>query len=146
MSMRLALLAALLFAATLPCRAETGDPAVAAFDGRWSVDLVCPDTRDRNGLVRGYVFSFEVTVADGRMAGQRGVAGSPSSVAFTGLVARDGTLEIKAVGMTGNPEYTVGDVTRGTPYAYTMSGRLDGSQGQAIRRELRPCTASFGRL
>ncbi|MEO8755534.1 MAG: hypothetical protein ABI624_22960 [Casimicrobiaceae bacterium] len=31
-------------------------------------------------------------------------------------------------------------------YEYTMVGKLEQSRGQAVRRELRPCTASFAKL
>jgi len=108
--------------------------------------LVCADTHDRSGLVKGYEFDFVVTITDGKLLGQYGAKGRPSSVFYTGEVARDGTLEVNAVGNTGHADRTVGKLARGTEYSYTMTGRLDASHGQAVRRELRPCTATFGRL
>lgn len=127
-------------------------PAIAAgspanpYDGEWSVVLVCADTQDKSGLVKGYEFTFHVVIADGKLQGQYGAKGRPSSVLYSGEVGADGTLEIRAVGNTGESDRSVGKVARGTAYSYTMAGKLEASHGQAVRRELRPCTATFGRL
>ena len=116
------------------------------FDGEWSVVLVCADTQDKNGLVKGYEYTFRVTIADGKLYGQYGSKGAPASLLYSGEVGGDGTLEVRAVGNTGQSDRSVGRVARGTEYAYTMSGKLDRAHGQAVRRELRPCTATFDRL
>ena len=120
-------------------------PTTDAFDGTWSVTLVCDDTRDRDGLVKGYRFVFDVQVANGRLDGWQGDEGQPSSLHLTGTVHDGGALEIRAEGRSGASEYVVGRAARGTPYAYTMSGRLDGAGGDAVRREVRPCRASFAK-
>jgi hypothetical protein len=114
-------------------------------DGRWTVSLVCEDVKDKTGWVKGYRFDFPVDVIQGKLAGQHGVVGQPSSVAFDGDVQEDGQLRITATGMTGESSYAVGKVARGTPYSYTLRGALGPSSGQAQRKELRPCTASFAR-
>jgi len=121
-------------------------PPGGPFDGEWSVALVCPDTQDKSGLVKGYEYTFRVTIADGKLHGQYGSQGAPASVMYSGEVAGDGTLELRAVGNTGRSDRSVGRVARGTEYAYTMSGKLNQAHGQAVRRELRPCTATFDRL
>lgn len=115
------------------------------FDGRWSVVLVCDDTTDRNGPVKGYVYRFPVSIADGVIEGRNGSPDTPGSVRYSGTVASDGALEIVASGATGQPDYSVGRVARGTNYGYTLHGRLVGSTGEATRRELRPCRATFTR-
>ncbi len=123
-------------------------PAIAAngpFDGQWSVVLVCPETTDHNGPVKGYQYQFTVSITAGEIQGEYGTPGQPASVVYTGRVSEDGTLEIAASGNTGRSEYSVGQVARGTRYGYTMQGKLAGSGGQATRRELRPCTARFTR-
>ena len=127
-------------AASLPADAAGAE---SPFDGQWSVLLVCPNTTDRNGLVKGYEYTFPVAIHGGAIQGQHGAPGHPASVVYTGQVSDDGTLEINAVGNTGSSGYSVGKVARGTQYGYTMKGRLVASSGQAIRRELRPCTATF---
>ena len=115
------------------------------FDGRWSVTLVCADTTDRNGPVKGYTYTFAVSIDAGALTGQYGTPGQPASVVYTGSVRDDGALEIEAAGNTGHAEYAVGQVARGTRYGYSMRGRLTGATGQATRREVRPCTATFVR-
>lgn len=128
---------------------QTGGTAVTSstpYDGEWSVVLDCADTQDKSGLVKGYEFTFHVTIANGKLQGQYGAKGAPASVIYSGEVGADGTLELRAVGNTGNSDQTVGKVARGTAYSYTMVGRLEQSRGHAVRRELRPCTATFGRL
>ena len=107
--------------------------------------LVCPDTTDRSGLVKGYEYTFAVSIREGAIQGQHGAPGHPASIVYTGTVGDDGTLEIKATGNTGRSDYSVGRVAQGTQYGYTMQGKLVGSGGQATRRELRPCTATFAR-
>ena len=115
------------------------------FDGRWSVVLVCPDTTDKSGLVKGYEYTFAVSIHQGAVQGEYGAPGHPASVSYAGQVSDDGTLEITATGNTGRSEYAVGKVAQGTRYGYTMQGKLVGSSGQATRREVRPCTATFAR-
>jgi hypothetical protein len=115
------------------------------FDGRWSVVLVCPDTTDKSGLVKGYEYTFAISIREGAVQGEYGAPGHPASVFYAGQVSDDGTLEIKATGNTGRSEYSVGKVAQGTRYGYTMQGKLVGSGGQATRKELRPCTATFAR-
>ncbi len=119
--------------------------ASTSFDGRWSVVLVCPDTTDKSGLVKGYEYDFVVSIREGMVQGEYGAPGHPASVLYAGQVGDDGTLEIRATGNTGRSEYSVGKVPQGTRYAYTLQGRLVGSSGQATRNELRPCTATFAR-
>ena len=120
--------------------------AATAFDGRWAVLLSCPDTRDKNGLVKGYEYHFTATVQDGALEGKYGAPGHPSSVVYTGQVSAEGVLDIQATGNTGRSDYSVGKVAQGTQYTYTMRGKLEASRGQATRSDLRPCTASFSKL
>ena len=124
---------------------ENASAAGSPFDGRWSVVLVCPDTTDKSGLIKGYEYTFAVSILEGILQGEYGAPGHPASVVYTGKVSNDGTLEIAAKGNTGQSEYVIGKVAQGTRYSYTMQGKLVGSGGQATRRELRPCTATFTR-
>ena len=117
--------------------------AESPFDGRWSVALVCPDTTDKTGPVKGYEYDFPMTVEAGSIQGEYRTPGHPASVVYTGTVSDDGTLEIAATGNTGRSEYAVGKVAQGTAYRYTLQGKLAGRSGQATRRETRACTATF---
>jgi len=139
--------AAFLAATAAPvCRAQASEPELsAAHDGRWAVNLSCPDFRDKSGLVKGYDYAFRVTVAGGQLEGRHDVQRSPAFVHFAGRVLADGTLSIRADGNTGPSEFTVGHVRPGTPYVYTLKGSLGTTSGKAERVELRPCTATFTR-
>ena len=113
------------------------------FDGRWATTLVCDDTTDKKGLVKGYTWKFDVTIEHGKLNGQYGQPGTPSSGTYVGQVQRDGTVDIDAHGNTGKTEYTVNKVARGTPFSYPMTGQFSGSTGHATRTKLRPCEATF---
>ncbi len=128
--------------------AQAPQPAAApaaAYDGRWAVTLVCDDVKEQGVFVKGYDFRFAVEVAQGRMAGQSGSRGAPGWLALAGTVAPDGALELQAEGISGKSEHPFGRLAQGSPYRYTMQGRLEGDTGSARRRELRACTASFAR-
>ena len=132
--------------AALPCLAQTAPETLStAHDGTWSVFLSCEDTQDRYGKVYGYVYNFSVKIKGGRLDGRYDEKIPPGFVHFAGSVFADGTLHIQADGSTGNPDATVNKVARGTPYRYTMRGRLEADRGRALRIELRPCTADFTR-
>ena len=113
------------------------------FNGRWSTKLVCDDTKDKKGLVKGYKWEFDVIVKQGKLSGQYGEIGAPSSATFVGQVQRDGKVDIEARGNTGKTDYTVGRVARGTPFSYQMNGEFSESTGYATRTQLRPCKATF---
>ena len=85
-------------------------------DGRWAVVLICPDTRDKSGSVKGYEYTFWAIIEGGKLKGQFGVPSKPDSVVYTGTVSEDGTLKISAVGNTGQPGSTAGKVASGTGY------------------------------
>src|SRR4051794_12184247 len=72
-----------------------------AHDGRWSVFLNCPDTRDQNGPVKGYTYNFVVQISGGQLEGE-GKSLPPAFIHFTGQVHADGTLAINANGVSGN--------------------------------------------
>jgi len=137
---------ALLVALLTPALAHAQDAkASTPYDGRWSITLVCDDVKEDGRVVKGYEYRFFVDVSNGRLDGQYKAPGTPGSLTMTGTVAPDGGLQITADGVTRLSEYTVGRVAQGTHYTYTMEGRLSGAGGNARRRELRPCAATFAR-
>jgi len=133
--------------AALPCVAQPAAEALSSsHDGIWSVFLHCSDMQDRyGGVVYGYTYNFPVDIRAGRLDGRFDEKPPPGFIHFAGSVLADGTLHIDADGSTGNPDATIGKVARGTPYRYTMKGRLQAERGRAERIELRPCTADFTR-
>jgi hypothetical protein len=70
----------------------------------------------------------------------------PAFRRFVGTVTPEGTLAINANGLTGSPVSTMGTLRPGSPYAYTLKGKLNATQGKADRVESRPCTATFMRV
>lgn len=114
-----------------------------AFDGRWAVLLVCEDVKDKGGLIKGYTNRFFVDVREGRLKGQRGKVGQSDSLTLDGVIQPDGTAEINANGLTGNPDYSVGRVQSSRPFAYHLRGTFSQRSGKATRIELRPCEATF---
>ena len=122
-------------------QAQTSQP----FDGRWNVVLDCPDTGEKTSLVRGYTYAFAVSVVGGRMDGRFDEPTPPAFIRFVGTVTPEGALAINANGLTGSPVSTMGTLRPGSPYAYTLKGKLDATQGKADRVESRPCTATFMR-
>jgi hypothetical protein len=123
-------------------QAQTSQP----FDGRWNVVLDCPDTGSGTNLVRGYSYSFAVNIVAGRMDGRFDEPTPPAFIRFAGTVTAEGALAINANGLTGSPASTIGKLRPGSPYAYTLKGKLDATQGKADRVESRPCTATFARV
>ncbi len=121
----------------------TAEETLYPFDGRWATTLVCDDTTDKKGFVKGYTWLFDVTIEHGKLNGQYGQPGTPSSGTYAGQVQSDGTVDIDAHGNTGKTEYTVGKVARGTPFSYPMKGKFSESTGHATRTKTRPCEATF---
>ena len=120
-------------------------PVSTARDGRWAVSLSCADVQTSKGLTRGYAYDFFVDIKGGQLDGRFDESTPPAFVHFAGEVADDGTLFVRVDGLSGAPDATIGKLARGTPYRYTMKGRLDHDRGKAERVELRPCTAEFVR-
>ena len=144
--MRTSRLLLIVSCAALPCLAQTAPETLStAHDGTWSVFLSCDETQDRYGKVFGYVYNFPVQIKDGRLDGRYNEKTSPAFLHFAGRVLADGTLFIEANGTTGSTDATMNKVAPGTPYRYTMRGRLEANRGKALRIELRPCTADFTR-
>ena len=128
-------------------QARAGPPSSPQrFDGQWKVWLVCDDVQDKDRLVKGYRKAFLMEVVGGRISGQDGTIGAPASLTLSGSIAPDGASEISAVGFTGSPAYTMGNVAAGVEYSYPMRGMFTDIKGQANRIGVRPCAATFTKL
>jgi len=96
-------LRALAVLALVPCSSFGQDTALTTrHDGRWSVVLTCEGTKDTSGLVKGYEYRFDATLAGGVLRGQYGTVGAPASATFTGKVREGGALTIEVVGKSGD--------------------------------------------
>jgi hypothetical protein len=45
--------------------------------------------------------------------------------------------------MTRDPKHTISRLSSGSPYAYHVDARFEGSRGSGNRTEVRPCTLTF---
>jgi hypothetical protein len=120
------------------------DPALSAepqpFEGKWIVDIVCADAPDG---ARGYKWLFTAQVQDGALLGQYHQPGTVPSGTLSGKIQPDGDALLSMTGLTGNPNASVGQVDRGTPFHYTATAHFDGDHGTGKRNESRVCTLNF---
>lgn len=115
----------------------------ARFDGIWNVSVVCEAVQDKEKSAKGYSISFMSEVKNGQLKGQLGQIGQPSSLTLVGSIQSDGKAEISANGLTGNPDTSLGQLSRGSQYSYKMSGTFTQTSGKAVRLNVRPCEATF---
>jgi hypothetical protein len=121
----------------------TDENIETAFDGRWAVSFICDDVKNNGSQAKGFTFNFFVDVKEGKLMGQHGKLGKPSSLTMIGEIKKGGAVEINAHGRTGNPEYSVGQAKPSKPYSFRMRGKFTQNSGKATRLELRPCEAAF---
>ena len=114
--------------------------SVGRFDGKWNVTVECPKHDD--GAL-GYTLDFVAEVKDGYLRGEKGSEGSAGSLRIEGPIQPDGRGTFDAKGVTADPRFNVKSVRSGTPYAYTVAARFEGSRGTGRRLQLRACTLAF---
>ena len=142
MTKLITLIPVLFVALVLHATHSSAAPETAAFDGTWTVILVCPRAADG---AFGYTLQFDAGVKAGVLHGQLGSPGKPGSLALDGTIEPDGTSKLAAKGLTGDPDYTTGRVREATPYAYDVSAHFKGSNGTGTRIGGRYCNFSFQR-
>jgi hypothetical protein len=127
---------ALLAAATIsPALAQT-----AAFDGAWSVTQDCEPAP---GGARGFKWAYEATVKGGRLIGQYGTKDKPSSLTLTGQIQADGSASLRASGLNGKSDYTVGFGQPGEKFSYPVEARFEAKRGTGVRTQARICRFTF---
>jgi hypothetical protein len=117
--------------------AQPGGP----FDGNWVTTILCPSSAG----AKGYTYHFLSQVTGGVLHGQYGTPGRTPSLTVEGRINPDGTARLNASGLTGDPDYAVGHVRQGSPVAYHIAARFEGSRGTGSRLETRSCNVSFVR-
>ncbi|MEP7181844.1 MAG: adenylate/guanylate cyclase domain-containing protein [Betaproteobacteria bacterium] len=131
-----------------PPSADKATPAASAaaantaFDGTWSVTVVCPVAADG---AAGYRLEFVAQVTAGHLLAVHGTEGNQDSLRVAGDIRPDGSALLIARGRTGDPKYSVGRVQTGSPYGYRVGVRFEGSTGTGKRLEGRTCDLSFAR-
>ena len=118
------------------------------FDGKWGVILGCPKAADG---ARPFTFEFTAAVRQGNFHGEHGVAGRPGWLALDGRIQLDGTANLAARGLTGDPHYNINQTAQAVPYEYDVSARFDARQGagnwRALQKngQIRVCDFTFTR-
>jgi hypothetical protein len=115
----------------------------ASFDGAWSVTQECEPAP---GGARGFKWLYNAKVTDGVMVGQYGTKDQPSSLTLTGRIQADGTALLRAAGLNGKAEYTVGFAQPGEKFSYPVSARFEATRGTGLRTQGRTCKFSFVKL
>jgi hypothetical protein len=110
---------------------------VDRFDGLWLVDIVC---RESERGESPYEHKFFATISNGVLRGQVGPQAKPGGAAYDGTIESDGSMVVIAKGITG-PTYRP---KPNADYIYQLGGRLEGSQGSAIRLD-RTCDVRFAK-
>jgi len=130
-------------AAAPPAAAAAGASANAghAFDGNWTVAIVCAAERG----AQGYRIDLPGQVKDRQFRAARGGEGAPDSLVMEGNIQPDGSARFTVNGRTGDPKYAVGGVAKSTPYSYTVKAKFEGASGSGLRQELRPCEVRFSK-
>jgi hypothetical protein len=111
-----------------------------AFDGVWSVKMVCTQASDG---AKGYTLNCPVRVTEGVLEGWSGVANAYGSHRLHGQIDPDGTAYLEVSGLTGPSEYNVGRVKSGTPFLYHVRAKFVRGRGAGSRIESRPCDLTF---
>jgi len=114
---------------------------VRSFDGNWLATISCPNAAG----ALGYSYQFPAQIRDGVLRGEHLAAGHPGWLMLNGSIRQDGSADIYAKVLIGAPEYTPGQIPKGTEYGYHINARFNGSRGTGNRVEGRPCSADFVR-
>jgi hypothetical protein len=109
------------------------------FDGAWSVSIACTP---RQG-VTGYVIHIDAEVKDGVLHGQHGTDGVAPCLTLEGKINPDGSAMLSAKGLTGDPQITLNNLKKGTPYSYHIESGFSDYRGTGNRIEQRVCNVVF---
>jgi hypothetical protein len=113
--------------------------STTAFDGTWDVKIVC-HAKDE---AKGYTLAFPATIHDGMLHGEYHTHDTPPWMALDGPIAADGHARLKAAGLTGGEEYTMGHLRPSSPYGYTMDATFSATAGRGERLGARSCYGTF---
>ncbi|MEI7637764.1 MAG: FlgO family outer membrane protein [Syntrophus sp. (in: bacteria)] len=116
-----------------------GRSDVGRFDGTWDVIIACSP---HEGAL-GYTYQLTSSVKDGVFHGQHGTDGIGPCLTLNGKINPDGSAVIMANGLTGNPKYSINNVSRSKPYSYHIDAIFTDSRGTGKRIQTRSCNLTF---
>jgi hypothetical protein len=129
----------------LPPSARDSVPAsevidVRRFDGSWVADMACAASAEpRFAQPLAFARQVFVSITNGVLHGERGPQGKPGSEQWNGTIEPDGSMAIAVSGINGSKARRPN-----SDFNYQLGGRLEGSQGSAIRAE-RDCNVKFAK-
>jgi TolB-like protein len=109
------------------------------FDGAWNISIACTP---RQG-VNGYVIHINAEVKDGVLHGQYGTDSVAPCLTLEGKINPDGSAMLSAKGLTGDPQVTLNNIKKGTPYSYHIESSFSDYRGTGNRIEQRVCNVVF---
>jgi hypothetical protein len=121
----------------------SGIVQAASFDGNWNV---MQDCETAPGGARGFKWTFDATVKEGRLLGQYGTKDKPASQTLSGRIQPDGSASLTASGVNGKSDYTLGFAQTGDKFSYAVSAHFDEKRGTGIRTQGRTCKFTFVKL
>jgi len=110
------------------------------FDGTWNVAVACAKAPD-GALPYSWLFSAEVR--RGAVLGHYHKPETVPSGTLSGQIGADGAALLIMQGLTGDNTYTLGNVSPGTPFHYTITAHFDAGHGTGKRNEGRDCALDF---
>jgi Protein kinase domain len=133
--------------ASTPANATAPAPARPAelsqmFDGKWSVYTICDAFQGQ----QGFEHTYEMTVKDGVIHGEDGLAGEAGSGALTGWIAANGDVTATYAGKVGETRKIAADAAVGSPVTFNMTGHVYDGRGSAKQNTFRPCSITFVQL
>ena len=117
----------------------------SAFDGAWSVTLICPPHKDEDDDAKGYTQRFPATVEGGMLHGTHGSGGEPGWHDLHGRIRADGDASLRLDGIVSNAKYAINGAQRGKPYSYRVKAHFDERSGTGQRLTGRACELKFTR-
>jgi hypothetical protein len=107
-------------------------PEVRRFDGTWFVSWICESTPSGQPEIKG---RFVGKASNGVLRGEAGTEGSPGWSSWNGTIRSDGSITIKAEGLSGDTQTDPFHRPAGTKFSYTMIGTLEGTSGVGTRAD-----------
>jgi hypothetical protein len=121
----------------------TANPETTAFDGAWTVTIVCHEHTDADVRAETYTLHYPVEIKDGVLRGQRLSEGRPGWMVLEGKIHPEGSAELHAHGLTNLPVYALHHVAKATPYSYDATAQFKGARGSGTRIGGRSCELTF---
>lgn len=117
--------------------------AAGGFDGRWAVNLVCPQSSDG---AKPFTFEFSADVKDSVIHGEHGQADKPGWMTLDGSIQPNGDADLEARGLTGGAGYNINHAGTGMPYTHPVTAHFEASQGSGRWVTSRTCNFEFTKM